>query len=67
MFLNILNVSVYVLNLTFFFFFSEAEYFFISRLGLNNNTTGTSAETNRSMRDVCATPAGHVTPPGVYE
>lgn len=28
MFLNILNVSVYVLNLTFFFFFSETEYFF---------------------------------------
>lgn len=60
MFLNILNVSVYVLNLT---FFSETEDFFISRLGLNNNTT----ETNRSMRDVCATLAGHVTPPGVYE
>lgn len=63
MFLNILNVSVYVLNLTFFFLFSETEDFFISRLGLNNNTT----ETNRSMRDVCATLAGHVTPPGVYE
>lgn len=63
MFLNILNVSVYVLNLTFFFLFSETEDFFISRLGLNNNTT----ETNRSMRDVYATLAGHVTPPGVYE